>query len=219
MPRRGKGSVMVRHGLAAALVAASVVSSRLAAASEGAEERDRRAEDKRGGVDVGVLGGVGFPRPFALEAGVRFDETWMVGAEYGFLPKTTISNVDAKMWEAAAVARWFPFHGAFFFGLRGGFQSLSGDATLSAAQIGSYTESVEVGSWFLNPRVGFLWTWKPVALGIDVGVQIPIATTVSRSSLLAVDAPNVDAQITSATNLLGRTVLPTVDLLKIGLVF
>ena len=61
--------------------------------------------------------------------------------------------------------------------------------------------------------------WKPFALGIDAGVQIPLSTTVSRSSLLAALAPDTDAQITSTTNTLGRTVLPTLDLLRVGVVF
>jgi hypothetical protein len=170
-------------------------------------------------VDIGVLGGIGIPHPLAIEAVVRLRKTVMLGAEYGFLPKTTISSVDVRMWSAAADLRVFPFKGAFFVGVRGGYQSLSGATTLSAANLGSYTESVDVGTWFVNPRVGFLWVWKPFALGIDAGVQVPLSTTVSRSSLLAAASPATDAQITSWTNTMGRTVIPTLDLLRIGLVF
>ncbi len=61
--------------------------------------------------------------------------------------------------------------------------------------------------------------WKPFAIGLDAGLQVPISTTVSRSSLLASASPQTDAQITSATNMLGRSVLPTLDLLRVGLVF
>jgi len=71
----------------------------------------------------------------------------------------------------------------------------------------------------VNPRIGFLWVWKPFALGIDLGVQIPLSTTVSRSSLLAVASPTTDAEITKWTNTMGRTVIPTLDLLRIGVVF
>jgi hypothetical protein len=182
-------------------------------------ERDTTEREPEDTVNVGVLGGIGFPHPLAIEAVVGFKKTVMLGAEYGFMPTTTISSVDMRLWSAAADLRVFPFKGAFFIGLRGGYQSISAETTLSAANVGSYTESVDVGTWFVNPRIGFLWVWKPIALGIDVGVQVPISTTVSRSSLLAVAAPSVDATITSATNTLGRTVLPTVDLLRLGVVF
>ncbi len=46
-----------------------------------------------------------------------------------------------------------------------------------------------------------------------------MSTTVSRSSLLAIAAPEVDANVNRAVDALGRTVIPTVDLLRIGLVF
>ena len=89
---------------------------------------------------------------------------------------------------------------------------------MQAGQLGAFNESMAASTWFVNPRLGFLWVWKPLALGIDAGVQIPVATTVSRSSLLSVAAPELDARITTATNVLGRTVIPTVDLLRVGLV-
>jgi hypothetical protein len=182
-------------------------------------ESDQKERDREDTVDIGVLGGIGFPRPLAIEPVLRLRKTVLLGAEYGFLPKTTISSVDVRMWSAAADVRLFPFEGAFFIGLRGGYQYLSGETTLSAANVGSYTESVEVDTWFVNPRIGFLWVWKPFALGIDAGVQIPISTTVSRASLLAAASPSTDAQITNVTNTLGRTWLPTIDLLRVGVVF
>lgn len=187
-----------------------------AAPSDDGSKSERRDDDT---LDVGVLGGVGFPRPLSVEAVARVHRTVLLGAEYGFLPATNIASVDTRLWAAAGDVRLFPFKGGFFVGLRGGFQKISAETTLSAANVGSYTESVDVGTWFVNPRIGFLWVWKPFALGIDAGVQIPVATTVSRSSLLSVAAPELDARITTATNLLGRTVIPTVDLLRVGLVF
>lgn len=168
---------------------------------------------------VGVLGGVGFPRPLALEGVVGLGRVVMVGAEYSFSPQVTIQDVKTRLWGASADLRVFPFQGAFFVGLRGGYQSLTAETTLSAANVGSYTETVDVGTWFVNPRIGFLWTWKPLALGVDAGVQIPVSTTVSRSSLLAVAAPELDGRITGYADTIGRTPIPTIDLLRIGLVF
>jgi hypothetical protein len=170
-------------------------------------------------VELGVLGGLGFPRPLAVEAVVRPRPAWLLGAEYGFLPTTTVASVSARVWAAAADARYFPFEGAFFIGLRAGYQSVSVESTLSAANVGSYTESVSMGTWFVNPRVGFLWVWRPFALGLDAGVQVPLTSTVTRSSLLAVASPELDARITDATDVLGRTVIPTIDLLRVGVLF
>ena len=208
------------------LFIASLVVPRLAHAEEPERqpkleqtERDKTEREHDDAVDIGVLGGIGFPHPLAIEAIVRLRKTVLLGAEYGFLPKTTISSVDVRMWSAAADLRVFPFDGAFFVGVRGGYQSLTGETTLSAANLGSYTESAEVGTWFVNPRIGFLWVWKPLALGIDAGVQVPLSTTVSRSSLLAAASPATDAEITKWTNTMGRTVIPTLDLIRIGLVF
>lgn len=188
-------------------------------ARDGKEAAPTEKPDEERPFDVGAIAGVGFPRPLAIEGVFRYRKTVLVGAEYSFMPKTSIASVDARMWGAAADVRVFPFQGAFFVGMRGGYQSISAEATISAANVGSYTESAEVSTWFVNPRLGFMWVWKPLTLGIDAGVQIPITTTVTRSSLLAVAAPDVDARVTTATDLLGRTVLPTVDLLRVGLVF
>lgn len=224
---------MLRHGLVASTIAVAWLSVSTPAradepqARQGREPRQQEPREnldkpERGDDDalgVGVLGGIGFPRPLAIEAVVGLGKTVMLGAEYSFLPKTTISSVNARIWAAAADVRVFPFRGSFFIGLRGGFQQITADATLSAANVGSYTETMEVGTWFVNPRIGFLWVWKPFALGIDAGAQIPISTSVSRSSLLALADPQLDARITSATDSLGRTVIPTVDLLRVGLVF
>ena len=208
----------MRTFLAVVLFLLSLVLPSLANAQErGERDKTERTDDDV--VDIGLLGGVGFPRPISIEPVVGLHKMVMFGAEYSFLPTVNVSSVDVRTWAAAANVRFFPFKGGFFLGLRGGYQSITGETTLSAANLGSYTESVEVASWFLNPRIGFLWVWKPFAFGIDAGVQIPLSTTVSRSSLLAAAAPEVDARITSATETFGKSVIPTVDLLKIGVVF
>lgn len=188
-------------------------------ASEPNVERDQPTRGEDDGVEIGVLGGVGFPRPLAIEGVVGVNRVLMFGAEYSFLPKTTIASVDARLWAAAAGLRVFPFKGAFFVGLRGGFQHLGAEATISAANIGSYSEAVDVDTWFVNPRIGFLWRWKALAVGIDAGVQIPLGSSVTRSTSTTLTGLDVDARVTSAADALGRTVLPTIDLLRLGLVF
>ena len=169
--------------LFASLVAASARADEPMARPEAAphDEPGRDAAQRSDDDDtfrVGVLGGVGFPRPLALEGVVGFGRVVMVGAEYSFSPQVTVQSVKTRLWGASADLRVFPFRGAFFVGVRGGCQSLTAETTLSAASVGSFAETIDVGTWFVNPRIGFLWTWKPFALGVDARVQIPVSTTV-----------------------------------------
>lgn len=183
-------------------------------------EADRPAtHDKEDdGLGFALLGGVGFPRPLAVEGMMRFGSIAMAGFDYSMLPKTSIGAVNTRVWAASGDLRVFPFRNAFFLGLRGGYQSLSVDATLSATGIGSYTESVDIGTWFLNPRLGFLWKLDALAVGVDAGVQLPLTASVSHSSSLDNLGVSFDTGISQTATTLGKTPLPTVDLLRIGLV-
>ncbi|HEY3816869.1 MAG TPA: hypothetical protein VGL81_06855 [Polyangiaceae bacterium] len=163
---------------------------------------------------LGAIAGLGFPRPFAVEALAKVDR-WTFGLEYGFLPTTTIDAVHASMWSLAADARLSPFRGAFFIGVLAGRQHLAGGTSVSLGSFGSASEELTFDSWFVNPRLGFLWTPRAgVAFGIDAGVQIPLVTVLSSTWPLSLEpavARRVDA--------LGRTALPTVDLLRLGFLF
>ncbi len=180
------------------------------AATEKPRERTRRVDH----VAFGVLGSVAFPRPIELEGLVRIERFVGVGFEYSMMPGITVSGVDAHFWALAADARVFPFKNAFFVGLRAGRQHLGGDANIVMPGVGQANESMSVDTTFVNPRLGFLWTWEPgISLGINIGVQIPVST--SETSSLPPGTP-VDPRITRVANTLGRYALPTVDLLQIG---
>ncbi len=71
---------------------------------------------------------------------------------------------------------------------------------------------MNVDTWFANPRVGALWTFKSgFSIGFDAGVELPMTSSVSGSSqAMAIPA------LTSAASTLGKTVLPTIDLLQMG---
>jgi hypothetical protein len=156
---------------------------------------------------VGVIGGLGFPRPLAVEVVA-------LGVEYGALPSVTVSGVDATLWSLAGDVRVFPFHGSpFFLGLRAGRQHVSATTTVSLMSFGSATEVLDLDSWFLNPRVGFLWTMQGgFTLGVEAGVQIPLSPSVSSTLPLSLYP---SAQRTA--DAFGSSVIPTVDLVRIGL--
>lgn len=162
---------------------------------------------------IGVLGGVGFPRPLAIEGMIKVERLIGLGVEYSTLPSLTISGVDTSFWAIAATLRVFPFKDGFFLGVRGGRQHLGGEGTVTVAPYGSFRESVTIDSTFVNPRIGFLWTWSPgITLGIDAGVQIPVGATVSSS----LPAGTVNQEVMDVAQALGNTTLPTIDLLKVG---
>ncbi|HEY8040443.1 MAG TPA: hypothetical protein VIF15_11645 [Polyangiaceae bacterium] len=188
------------------------------AAPRPADNRDQDASRDAEHLRIGALGSVGFPRPLAIEGMVKLERIVALGGEYSVLPPVTVSGVRTTMWAVAADARIFPFGGAFFFGARLGHQHLSADASFTVATAGTISEAFTVDSWFLNPRLGLLWTSKPgLTVGIDAGLQIPFSS--SQSSTLPPAALALAGGATSVPQTLGQSVLPTVDLLELGLLF
>jgi hypothetical protein len=164
--------------------------------------RDSDASHRDGGVHVGLLGGVGFPRPLAIEGLLEFDRLVVLGAEYSALPTTTFSGVQTSLWALAADGRVFPFRNGFFIGLRAGKQHLSETASVTVGSAGSVSGSNTADTTFLR-------------IGVDAGVQIPILST-SSSSLPAGVSPPSGAAALSRT--LGQEAIPTIDLLRFGVV-
>jgi hypothetical protein len=179
-----------------------------------ARPNEKSSSTGSGSVDVGVLGGVGFPRPLAVEGLLKLDKVFAIGVEYSALPTITVSGVQASMWAIAGDARVFPFKNGFFFGMSAGRQHLGEYATASVSHVGNVSATQSVDTTFLNPRIGFLWNWGAFALGMDAGVQIPVSSTVTSTIPPSVTPP---PEVQSLTHAFGQGVLPTVDLLRIGL--
>ncbi len=179
---------------------------------------DRPSEEATG-FRVGALAGVGFPRPLAIEAMVKLDRVAAFGVEYSLLPETSVYGVEAKLSAISADARVFPFQNAFFIGLRAGHQTMKATATANLGVLGSYSQSAEAETWFVNPRIGALWTMRSgFSIGVDVGVHIPISP--SLSTTLPDGLPfQIDAGIASVAGALGNNVTPTIDLLRVGVLF
>jgi hypothetical protein len=173
-------------------------------------------DDANDAFRLGALAGVGFPRPVSFEAFSRLGGYVGVGAEYGLLPTVSLDGVSVSSWAATADVRVFPFHGAFFLGLRGGYQRIDASASVSVAGVGSASSSANLDTWFVNPRVGFLWTMKyGFTIAMEGGVEIPVTSSFSTSLPSAVALQVRES--TPVATLSG--VLPTVDLLRIGLLF
>lgn len=190
-------------------------------ASSSPPPKDERVVPKDDGglfgpVKIGALGSVGFPRPLSIEGLVALDDRVAVGLEYGALPQVNVSNVDVTASAIDADLVFFPLRNAFFIGVAAGRQTLTARSTLSLASLGSITEEVGAESWFVAPKLGVLWTSNfGLALGCDVGLQIPFAATFTNT--LPAEA-GLSQGATDVSHFFGKGVLPTVHLLRIGLV-
>jgi hypothetical protein len=214
------------RALACALASIAVSTTAFGQAAAAQDEPPPRKEDAPapketpdpahhdGSVHVGALGGVGFPRPLAIEGVLELDHLVLLGAEYSALPTTSFSGIDTSLWAIAADLRVFPMRNGFFVGLRAGKQHLGETATVTVSGV-SASGSNTADTTFINPRLGFLWNWHALVIGIDAGVQIPVLTTTASSLPAGVSVPSGAADI---SHTLSQSVLPTVDLLRIGVV-
>jgi hypothetical protein len=171
---------------------------------------------------LGAFGGVGFPRPLSLEAFAKIEKTVGLGVEYSVLPAMTLNGIDTTFWALSGDLRVFPFENGFFVGITAGRQHVGASTSLQLpSPYPSIPESVTADTWFINPRIGFLSTWNwGLTLGIDAGVQIPLTASFASTipTNLPVNVP-IATDATDMAHLLGKSVLPTVDLLRVGLLF
>lgn len=182
-----------------------------------------RTKENPENLRFGPLVGIGFPRPISIEAMVKIQRFVAIGVEYGFLPKLSVSGIQASFKGVAADLRLFPFKNAFFVGIRGGRQWLDASATLDLSGVG-IRESLAASTWFINPRIGVLHTFSSgLTVGIDAGVQLPVSPSYERSgpATTAGLAQNTDTDRTlrQVSNAFGTGVTPTIDLLKVGFLF
>jgi hypothetical protein len=185
----------------------------------GAERRAAESDEGLfGPVRIGALAGVGFPRPLSIEGMVKVDDVLAFGVEYGVLPTLSVSDVNVRFNAIAADLRVFPLQNGFFVGLAAGKQHLGADTIVNLPQgLGALPEQVTADTWFINPRIGFLSTWSwGLTLGIDAGVQIPVSASFTNTIPSQLSASQTANDVAHA---FGKSVLPTVDLLKIGLLF
>jgi hypothetical protein len=163
---------------------------------------------------IGAFTGVGFPRPVSVEAFIKVEKVIGLGVEYSLMPSLTVSGIDTQYSAIMGDLRIFPFEDGFFIGVGVGHQHLSAVSTTALpAQLGGGTPGITVDSYIVNPRIGYLATWGwGLTIGIDAGLQIPLAATTT-NTVPAGASPDP----TGVANLFGKSLLPTVDLLRIGL--
>jgi hypothetical protein len=207
--------IRVRTWLATAIVIATSTSHLFAAELDDHSAETKSSKHRETPVHLGVLAGLGFPRPFAVEAMLEIDRTVALGVEYSALPTTRIEGVDLSMNAFAGDVRIFPVRGApFFFGARFGKQSLTGAATVDVASYGSFDASMSMQTWFIDPRIGLSWRFgSGITVGMNAGVQIPLGHQTTSTLPAGLTVPS---QATSIADTLGAHAIPTVTLLQLG---
>jgi len=161
----------------------------------------------------GINGGIGFPRPVGVGAFLMFDKFWSLGIDYSLLPTTKISDVNLDFWAASAGGRLYPFHGAFYVGLKTGYQHLSASGYITQSGTTALAQG-SIETVFVNPELGFMFTWDSgLALNFGAGIQIPIYADSTTTSNIP-----VSTDVLSAVGKIGTSSVPTVDLLRVGFV-
>jgi len=133
---------------------------------------------------LGPMVGVGFPGGASVGLTAKVHEIVVVGADFEAIPSLAIPGVSgAKLARVGGQGylRLYPFRGAFFVGVGMGYEQMKGSATKSVDAYDTTTTAVAaayVHTLYVAPHVGWLWTWDMgLAIGFDVGVELPIATT------------------------------------------
>ena len=190
-------------------------------ATQGSPKRDEAKDDHDddrgllGPVKVGALASLGFPRPLGVEGVLKLGPYVGLGLEYGVLPKFSVSSVDMRMSAVDVELLVFPSKNGLFLGLAAGRQTLTVDATYTVSSL-SLSESLDATTWFVTPRIGFLWTFKyGITAGFDVGAQIPVSSDVSTT--LPSEVSSLSA-VTDVTHFFGKQIIPSVNLLRLGFV-
>ena len=149
-------------------------------------------------------------------------------------------RVDLQLVHQEIKAFWIPWKKRFFMGLAYGTQKIFLEAEdelgfkvkevdISVNTIGQ----IEVTTQYVTPHMGWIWwTDLGITFGFDFGAQIPVGNS-SSLNLGFEDVTNaqvatlktreeyleVEEDVNDAGELVGNTILPYINLLKVGYIF
>lgn len=216
--------------------------SPVAKTEESAEPEPKSKDDESDGVlgpfRIGGLVGVGLPSILSFGAMIKLTRYFGAGLNVGLIPAIKLSlygQAELSYQEYDIYGRLFPFGGNLFLGAGVGYASIKGSFKSSydvsafqsvAPNLPNPLFVASVGSvrtLVLTPTIGLLHTFgSGFTLGIDLGVQIPIAPSTTRFNTTVppsvppevVDQyvkPN-DKKVQDTLDTVGHTILPTLNL-------
>jgi hypothetical protein len=169
---------------------------------------------------------VGLPRPISGGLELKYADLVGLSASYGYLPELTVSSVKLKLngWDARA--KIYLFQGSFFLGVAYGSQKFTGSQTQTInGQV--VTGVVNQDNTFIAPHIG--WNWGSNTSGFFAGIELGVQLSLKRSSAFTSDADasvqatteytNLKKDIEDKSELVGKTPLPLISLIKIGYLF
>jgi hypothetical protein len=205
-------------------------------------ENTSRSRD-RSEFGIGPIIGIGLPSLLNFGLTAKLGHYFGVGINVGLIPETTLSlygEATIEYREYDAYARVYPFAGAFFVGVAAGYAKANGSFfstyDLTPFQIPgapdefSVTSVANASAVFVTPQLGFFQVLGPgFSLGLDTGIQIPVATSnIEFTTRVPENLPmevvidtfvsSTDEQVRQTLEALARTPIPVVNL-RIGWLF
>jgi len=167
----------------------------------------------------------GLPRLASFGAEGKWLDLLGLSVGYGMIPQITLSQVQMKLTGWDARFKIYPFRSSFFLGVAYGSQTFTGSMTQSISGI-STTGTVVQDNTFITPHIGWNWIWDSgFFMGADIGVQLSMGQTNTFTSdataLVKTTAQYTALQksVLDKADLLGKTPLPLLTLLKVGYFF
>ncbi|HEY8076952.1 MAG TPA: hypothetical protein VIF62_22650 [Labilithrix sp.] len=174
----------MKRSVLAAVAASCVMWSAVSRADDpkpGEGSRDHVASDRA--VRFGPAVSAGLPDGARVDLRMRWRRLITIGAGGAWLPQTSVPGASASIERIAAEGylRVHPFRGRFFLGVAGGWTRIEGQTTSQASTHGSALDVEGKGrasDAYVAPHLGVVWSFPlGITAGMDVGVQIPVASS------------------------------------------
>ena len=169
--------------------------------------------------------GAGAPDGMRFGLFAKWKGLLAVGGAFSMLPETSLPgvNADVKRVGGEGFARVYPFRGAFFMGVAGGYVQTKGTMVeqrtafrqLQRVEAHGYANAV-----FVAPHLGFQWMLPMgLTIGFDAGVEIPIASnepTFDASKYGLVLPVEGKGSAADATHFVATMPVPVIHFLELG---
>lgn len=172
----------------------------------------------------GLSAELGFPHPINLAAQYfHSSRKFSLELAVGSTP-LTIDGADTRVENQEMTFRWHPEARAFYFGLAFGNQKLEvKDSDTVSGQL--VTVQVDIKSQYVKPVIGWLWGAQNGGFfyGFELGWQFPSNSktkiTTSQDFTGNPDYDQLIDDINEVADLIGKSSVPNIGLIKVGWFF
>ncbi len=188
---------------------------------QAAEAPASEHEGALGALRIGALAGAGFPSAVSGQIVLKLAGWVGATASYGATPSVSVPVAPGTTLSQrgfSATARVYPFRGAFFVGVGGGQSVVSSQS--SATTQGAYAQNrMQATTAYVVPELGLLHRFSfGLAIGADVGVQIPVASHSATTSSLNGSIASTPSELRDAMAFVATKPIPVLNFLRLGYV-